>query len=135
MLSLMFLPEIAAAQTDCGFVGMAPALIASLSDPAPLIAPKDSNAVPTTATALEPNQPQTLATPRFSCDYTLSFTIREPALSPLRLAGPKPTPRSRALPFPMTFEGSAQIERWKLRIRFQRFDRSPGSACRSYRVG
>jgi hypothetical protein len=135
MLSLMYLPEIAVAQTDCGFVGVARALMATLSDPAPLMVPRDADAVPTTATALEPYKPQTLATPRLSGDYTPSFRIRQPALNPVRLAGARPVPRSRTLPLPMTFENAAQIGRWKLRIRYQRFDHSPVSACRSYRVG
>lgn len=135
MLSLMFLPEIAVAQTDCGFVGMAPALIASLSDPAPLIAPKDANAVPTMATELEPYQPQTLAIPRLSGDCIPRFGTRPPVVNPVRLASAKPAPSSRTLPLPMTFESAAQIERWKLSIRFQNFDHSPASTCRSYRAG
>lgn len=135
MLSLMFLPEIAVAQTDCGFLGLAPALIATQDDPAPLMGPKDADAMPTMATALAPSQPQTLVTPRLIGDYTPSSRIGPLALNPVRLAGAKPTPRSRTLPLPMTFESAAQIERWKLRIRFQRFDHSPVSACRSYRAG
>jgi hypothetical protein len=118
MLLVMFLPEIAVAQTDCGFVGMAPALIATLSDPAPLMVPKGGNTVPTMATALAPYQPQALATPRLSGDYTPRFRILPPALNPVRPAGAKPVPRSRTLPLPITFESAAQIERWRLRIRF-----------------
>ena len=135
MLLLMFLPEVAVAQTDCGFVGMAPALIATLSDPAPLIVSKDADAVPIMATALAPYPPQTLATPRLSDDYTPSFGIGPLVLNPVRTLGVKPVPRSRTLPFPMTFESAAQIERWRLRIRFQRFDHSPVSAYRSDRAG
>ena len=118
MLSLMFLPEIAVAETDCGFVGVIPALTAALTDPAPLIVPKDADAVPTMATALAPYQPQALATPRLSGDYTPRFRILPPALNPVRPAGAVPVPRSRTLPLPMTFESAAQIERWRLRIRF-----------------
>ena len=135
MLSLMFLPEIAVAQTDCGFVGVAPAFIATQNDPAPLIGPKDADAVPTMGTALAPYQPQTLATPRLSGNYTPSLRIGLLALNPVRPAGVKPVPCSRTLPFPMTFESAAQIERWRLRIRFQRFDHSPVSAYRSDRAG
>jgi hypothetical protein len=33
------------------------------------------------------------------------------------------------LPLPVTFENTAQIERWRLRIRFQRFDYPPVYKC------
>ncbi len=135
MLSLMFLPEIAVAQTDCGFVGLAPALIATQNEPARLMGPKDAEAVPITVTALALYRPQTLVTPRLSGDYTPSFGIGPLALNPMRLVGAKPAPRSRTLPLPMTFENPAQVERWKLRIRFQRFDHPPVSVRRSYRAG
>jgi hypothetical protein len=128
MLPLMYLPEIALAQTDCGFVGMAPALIATLRDPAPLIVPKDADTVPTTASALESYQAQTLATLHVSDACTPSLRIGPLALNPVRLAGVKPVPSSRTLPLPMTFESEAQIERWRLRIRFQRLAHSPASA-------
>jgi hypothetical protein len=135
MLSVMCLPEIAVAQTDCGLVGMAPASIATMSDLAPLMVPKDADAVPTMAAALTPCKSPTLAAPRLSGNYTPSFRIGPPAPNPAQPAGAKPAPRSHALPLPMTFENAAQIKRWRLRIRFQRFDHSPVSAYRSYRAG
>jgi hypothetical protein len=135
MLSVMCLPEIAVAQTDCGLVGMAPASIATMSDLAPLMVPKDADAVPTMAAALTPCKSPTLAAPRLSGNYTPSFRIGPPAPNPAQPAGAKPAPRSHALPLPMTFENAAQIKRWRLRFRFQRFDHSPVSAYRSYRAG
>lgn len=124
MLSVMCLPEIAIAQTDCGFVGMAAPSIAIRSDPAPLMVPRDADAVPTMATSLPCKSP-TLATPRLSGNYTPSFRIGPPALDPVRPTSAKPAPRSHTLPLPMTFENAVQIGRWRLRIRFQRFDHSP----------
>jgi hypothetical protein len=134
MLSVMCLPDIAVAQTDCGFIGVAPALTSTLSDPASLIIPKDAEAVPTIAPALAPYQPQTLATLQLSGDCTPSFRIEPPALNPVRPARAEPGPRSYTLPLPMAVENVAHIERWNLRIRFQRFDHSPVSAYRSYRA-
>src|SRR5882724_668527 len=57
MLSVMCLPEIAIAQTDCGFVGMAAPSIAMSSDPAPLMVPRDADAAPTMATSLPCKSP------------------------------------------------------------------------------
>ncbi len=135
MLLVMCLPEIAIAQTDCGFVGTDAPSIAIMSDLAPLMVPQDAEAVPTMATALGPCKSPTLATPRLSGNYTPSFGIGQPAPNPARPAGATPTPRSQTLPLPMTFENAAQIKRWRLRIRFQRFDHSPVSAYRSYLAG
>jgi hypothetical protein len=128
MQSVMCLPEIAVAQTDCGFVGMAAPSLAPMSHLAPLMVPRDANAVPTIATAL-PYKSQTLATPRLSGNCAPSLRIGPAALNPVWPAGAKPAPRSRSLPLPVTFENTAQIERWRLRIRFQRFDYPPVYKC------
>lgn len=124
MLSVMCLPEIAIAQTGC-FVGMTAPSITTMGDLAPLMVPKDADAVPTMVPALEPCKSPTLAIPPFSGNYTPSFRIGPPALDPVRPTSAKPSPRSHTLPLPMTFENVVQIGRWRLRIRFQRFDHSP----------
>ena len=134
MLSVMCLPEIAIAQTDCGFVGMPAPSIATRSDPAALMVPRDADAAPTMATSLLCKSP-TLATPRLSGIYTPSLRIGTPALDPVRPTSAKPSPRSRTLPLPMTFENAVQIGRWRLTIRFQRFDHSPVFAYKYFRAG
>jgi hypothetical protein len=132
MLSVMCLPEIAIAQTDCGFVGMAAPSIAIRSDLAPLMVPRDAKAVPTIATSLPCKSP-TPATPRLSGNYTPSIRIGPPELNLVRRSSATPAPRSRTLPLPMTFDNTAQIERWRLRISFRRFDHSP--VYKSFRAG
>ena len=126
MLSVMCLPEIPVAQTDCGFVGMAAPSFATMSHRATLMVPRDANAVPTIATAL-PYKSETLSTLRLSGNCARSLIIGTPALNPVWPAGAKPAPHSRTLPLPVTFEHTAQIERWRLRIKFQK----PSASCAS----